>query len=584
VSPPLGVSSAADGFARLAASCCGVEAGLVVRATAGRFEIEGMHGLRGSAAMLQGSPIFAATLKREDVFEVIQRPRAADRLRPGEQHVYRFYAGMPVRARDGTPIGLVAVLDPAPRMLDPRTREQFRLLAQGLAALDLQRHNMLDILLRSFERSPEAVLVYRRQVDGSAHLVSANKAFARMAGISAESIVSYGLKGFTGAKTDEQILHAMQLARGKAKPMQATLALYPPGQAKLEPRWFEVSGYPVAGDHSNAEYWVESYHDVTKRALRIMELAAERNRVQWTLASMDNAVVTADRFGKLVFMNSAAHALLDVRGENMTSRLIDDGVLQLRDIETGAQLIAPLAHARRSGTGVRERAMIITADDERRYVEYAVAPINRPNSEHDGFVIVLRDVTEEESLTRRLSFEASHDQLTSIFNRRYFDQALHRALNTAKHGDDTQHALAFLDLDRFKIINDTCGHAAGDEVLRDIAQLFKAQLRAHDVIARFGGDEFAILMHDCSSAVAMRVMERIRHRLRDYVFRWDGHDFRLGVSIGLAAVTAKTPNAQDAMKQADAACYADKLTRKTKAAGIPTVRGGTTGNGVTWMR
>jgi diguanylate cyclase (GGDEF)-like protein/PAS domain S-box-containing protein len=585
VSLPSGLTSPADVIARLVAACCGVEAGLVIRGAEGRFTIEGTYGLRGPVERLHGGAVFSATLRRGDLFEVVQRPKTGREHRSGERHLYRFYAGMPIRGADGAPLGLIAVLDPLPRMLEPRAREQFRLLAQGLASLDLrQRHEMLALVARSYECSPEPALVYHGIAGAEPELCFVNRAFARMAGVSAETILAQGLAHFVGAKTDEQVAEAVRIARRAGRAMRATLALYPPEGPPGEPRWFEMSGFPVLSELAGRTFWVETYHDITARTLRISELAGERNRLRSTLASMDSAVVTADRFGKLLFMNSAARRLLDVRGEEASARSIDDGALRLRDIETGAKLIAPLEHARRNGSVVRERATIITGDDERRYVEYAVAPIRRPNRHHDGFVIVMRDVTGEESLTRRLSFEASHDQLTSIFNRRYFDKALQRALYTAKHGDETQHALAFLDLDRFKIINDTCGHPAGDEVLRDLAQLFKAQLRAHDVISRFGGDEFAVLMHDCSSVVAMRVMERIRARLRDYVFRWDGHDFRLGVSIGLAEITSASTSAQELMRQADAACYADKLTRKTKQASIPTVRGGTTSSAVSWLR
>ena len=577
--------SAAEGFARLAASCCGVEAGLVIRVHNGRFEIQGAFGLRGAVETLQGTAIFAATLRRDDVFELVQRPKPAREQRKGEHHLYRFYAGVSLRDADGNPIGLVAVLDPSARMLEPRARDQFRLLAQGLALLDMGRpHDVLEAIIRSYERSPEPTLIsVRHGKDTLPQPLSVNRAFERMSGIRAERMLTLGMNAFVGPKTEQKIRTAVREAQRQGKPMRATMALYPPGNRHREPRWFEISGFPVASETEGIEYWVESFHDVTERALRITELASARNRLQYTLASMDEAVVTADRFGKLLFMNHAARSLLDLRGENPQSRMIDDGVLQLRDLETEKVLISPLAHAGKNGKVHRERALIITRNDARRYVEYAVAPIERPQQESDGFVIVMRDVTDEESLTRRLSFEASHDQLTSIFNRRYFDQALARALNTSKHAEDAQHALAFLDLDRFKIINDTCGHAAGDDVLRDVAQLFKAQLRAHDVIARFGGDEFAILMHDCPISVAARVMERIRMKLRDYVFHWDGHEFRLGVSIGLAEITNQTPDAQTVLKQADAACYADKLSRKTKQAGIPTVRGTHIGfNGIAW--
>ena len=174
-----------------------------------------------------------------------------------------------------------------------------------------------------------------------------------------------------------------------------------------------------------------------------------------------------------------------------------------------------------------------------------------------GAVVVFHDVTKERRLKRALSWQASHDALTGLINRREFDNRLHAALLSAQRGEGS-YALLYIDLDQFKVVNDTCGHQAGDRLLRDVTGLLQTRVRASDTIARLGGDEFGVLLEGCTLEQATRIAEGVRQAIRDFRFVWGGSTLSVGASIGLVQIRAETENVANVMSAADIACYAAK--------------------------
>jgi diguanylate cyclase (GGDEF)-like protein/PAS domain S-box-containing protein len=168
-----------------------------------------------------------------------------------------------------------------------------------------------------------------------------------------------------------------------------------------------------------------------------------------------------------------------------------------------------------------------------------------------------RDVTTARQLSQQLSHQASHDSLTGLVNRRELELQLAREIEDVTHSD-SQHALCFLDLDQFKIVNDTSGHVAGDELLRQLGEVLKDHVRRGDLVARIGGDEFAVLLKNCSLREALRVTNGLRKAVDDFRFGWEDKLFDVGVSIGLVAVNRDSAKIDKIMRQADAACYAAK--------------------------
>ena len=192
-----------------------------------------------------------------------------------------------------------------------------------------------------------------------------------------------------------------------------------------------------------------------------------------------------------------------------------------------------------------------------------IAPIFDRNQNITHFVAIQEDITENRRVTNEINYQASHDLLTGLINRREFEKRLGRSIQDAVERN-TEHVFCFFDLDRFKIVNDTSGHPAGDELLRQIANLTRNSIRQRDTLARFGGDEFGILMESCSLAKAEHIAEKIRNMIEHFVFSWEDKSFSIGVSIGLVSITNQTKDITEAFKQADAACYSAKDTGRNR--------------------
>lgn len=199
--------------------------------------------------------------------------------------------------------------------------------------------------------------------------------------------------------------------------------------------------------------------------------------------------------------------------------------------------------------------MLLRRDGEQTPIIDTAAPIRNRDGFLIGAVLVFHDVTVSLNLARELSHQATHDALTGVPNRREFERRLRELL---ARPDPASHVLCYLDLDQFKIVNDTCGHVAGDELLRQITQLMRGHLRAADTLARLGGDEFGLILQGCDLEPAVALAQRIREAIADFRFAWGERSFGIGVSIGLVPVAAHERDADTLLAAADAACYAAK--------------------------
>ncbi len=207
-------------------------------------------------------------------------------------------------------------------------------------------------------------------------------------------------------------------------------------------------------------------------------------------------------------------------------------------------------------TSWREEYRIVRKDGDIRYWD-ARGETRWGDDKALTMIGAIIDITERKKTEKILSYQATHDALTGLVNRREFERRVERLLSLFEHNVD-EHALCYLDLDQFKVINDTCGHAAGDEMLRQLGLMLKQTIRHRDTLARLGGDEFGILMEHCSLDDAHRVVNAIQKAIRDYHFSWDGHKFKVGVSIGLVPVKENITNLTDLLSFADTACYQAK--------------------------
>ncbi|TNF90730.1 MAG: EAL domain-containing protein, partial [Gammaproteobacteria bacterium] len=193
--------------------------------------------------------------------------------------------------------------------------------------------------------------------------------------------------------------------------------------------------------------------------------------------------------------------------------------------------------------------------------EVVVRISGKPKIDEQGRFLGYRgtgvDITESYRLSQQLNYQATHDPLTGLVNRREFELRLSRVVKACRD-DDSEHALCYIDLDQFKVVNDTCGHDAGDELLRQIAALLRDKVRNRDTIARLGGDEFGLLLERCTMNQANRVAETVREAIGNFRFMWAGRNFRLGASIGVIPINFSSGNIANVMRSADAACYTAK--------------------------
>ncbi|NIM28188.1 MAG: EAL domain-containing protein [Gammaproteobacteria bacterium] len=200
---------------------------------------------------------------------------------------------------------------------------------------------------------------------------------------------------------------------------------------------------------------------------------------------------------------------------------------------------------------------MIRQDESVLWVQERVRLLAKTSSAPAELRVVCRDVTEAHNLSEELTYQASHDSLTGLVNRRELENRLARVLETART-DGSHHALCYLDLDQFKVINDTCGHVAGDELLRQLAEVLRTKVRRRDTLARLGGDEFGVLMEHCALRQAQRVANTLRKCVEEFRFSWENKTFSVGVSIGLVPVTSDSESVAGTLSAADTACYVAK--------------------------
>ena len=204
------------------------------------------------------------------------------------------------------------------------------------------------------------------------------------------------------------------------------------------------------------------------------------------------------------------------------------------------------------------RAVLVPASGgAERSVELSVTPLKPEGGDALGLVLVLHDTSELRGITRQMTYQASHDALTGLVNRREFERRLQEAMDSAQTGD-VAHALCYLDLDRFKVVNDTCGHTAGDNMLREVAAIIKEAVRDSDTVGRIGGDEFALLLVGCPLEKARQIADDVVHSVNDYRFVWKDKIFNIGVSVGLVEIGRGGGAIEDLMNSADSACYVAK--------------------------
>ncbi len=286
-------------------------------------------------------------------------------------------------------------------------------------------------------------------------------------------------------------------------------------------------------------------------------LRTEKELFRVTLASIGDGVITTDATAQITYLNAVAERLtgwdnLTAKGRPLTE------VFAILDEVTRDPYEDPVGRCLKGdeSVGPANRCLLICRDQRELNIDMSVAAIRDSDNTRIGVVLVFRDVSEERKLTQQLAHQATHDTLTGLVNRLEFERRLSHLLDSAN--PHVPHALLYLDLDQFKVVNDTCGHIAGDDLLRQISALLRTKLRARDTLARLGGDEFGVLLEHCSAIEAKRIAHSLLELLQGFRFGWNDRSFTIGVSIGLVPITQAGETLASVFSAADSSCYAAK--------------------------
>jgi diguanylate cyclase (GGDEF)-like protein/PAS domain S-box-containing protein len=518
------------------------------------------------AAVLERTPIeprrgscAAAVYSACDVFvaDVANDPHWADRRQVVLDSGFRAVWSMPIRGASGKLLGSVAIYRPEPGL--PDAREQvLQAHAARLAALAIER-NLAEEALRTSEAKFRGLFegviegVYQSTRDG--RLVSVNSAFVKMLGYSSAEEM-YALPSsvmlYWSANDRAEFVRKVD-ADGEVRSMEVVLRRRD-GTAVVA-----LENSRGVRDGSGRIVGYEgTVSDVTERKRAEQAIFAEKDRALVTLQSIGDAVITTDAAGRIDYLNPVAERLTGWPVDEARGQPIGQ-VLQLIDESTRKPVAYVLDRVLQAGeTSVpSDRNVLVNRRGEELAIQDTASPIRNREGAAIGAVIVFGDVTKERRLKRALSYQASHDALTGLINRREFDVRLETAVTAAQRGEG-EYVLLYVDLDQFKVVNDTCGHSAGDRLLRDITSLLQTRVRASDTIARLGGDEFGLLLERCSLEQAERVADSIRQAIHGYRFLWGANSLSVGASIGVVAIGRETTSAAAVLSAADIACYAAK--------------------------
>lgn len=298
--------------------------------------------------------------------------------------------------------------------------------------------------------------------------------------------------------------------------------------------------------------------DVTPLRQLSNELAEQHELLRVTLQSIGDAVITTDAASQVTWLNPAAERMTGWLSTEALGRPIAQ-VFHIVNEATRQPAENPVTACLQQGknVGLANHTVLISRHGEEFGIEDSAAPIRNPGGDVLGAVLVFHDVTEQRRLSGEMSYRATHDALTGLVNRAEFETRLRRTLDKA-HEEGSQHALLYIDLDQFKLVNDACGHSVGDQLLQQVAKLLKDAVRARDTLARLGGDEFAVILEHCTADQAGRLAQQICDRMEAFRFVHDERRFRIGTSIGLVPMDNRWATTAAAMQAADTSCYAAK--------------------------
>jgi diguanylate cyclase (GGDEF)-like protein/PAS domain S-box-containing protein len=407
-----------------------------------------------------------------------------------------------------------------------------------------------DRLFRDFARTlPEIVIIHDEKI------LLANESAASLVGLAPEQLTGREIADLV--KPAYRALFRKSITKrlaGENAPRRIEMQLINGDQNGL---WVEAQSSTI--DFRGHTAIITIARDVSYRKSLEVSLSRSKRQAQYILESIAEGVITTDNDGRIDYMNRAAETLVGANRDDASGHRVGELFTLVDDADRrplGDPVERSLAMRRRVNMG--RRAVMVSVDGEHEHsVELTASPVRGPSNSISGTVVVIHDVSELRGLTRKMSYQATHDPLTGLINRREFERRLDEAMDSA-HAEEAVHMLFYMDLDRFKAVNDSCGHLAGDNMLREVAALIKDKVRDSDFVGRLGGDEFGAILIGCPIEKARQIAIDICNAIAGYRFVWKDKIFNIGISIGLVEISHASGTLQDVMSAADSACYMAK--------------------------
>ncbi len=520
-----------------------------------RLEIGPRNGSCAAAIFLHRQ-VIVAEITRDALWEHLRAPAVAAGL--------RSCWSTPVRASDGRMLGTVALYFRQPRS---PLRRDFELMGRltALAAIAIERKRSEEALRHSeaqyrslFENVIEGV--YRSTVNG--RFEAANPALAQMLGYDTVDdllTVTDMSTVYTNPDDRNQVITVLH-RDGVIRDAECQLRRRDGTQITVL-----NNARVIRGENSEITGYEGTITDISVRKRAELQLYEEKEKAQVTLQSIGDAVITTDADGRVEYLNPVAEDLTGWDSQEAVGRPITE-VFQVISETTRQPIDSPITRCLREGRVVEmiEPSLLVNRRGQEISMQDSAAPIRDRAGRLIGVVMVFHDVSQERRLQRALSYQATHDALTGLINRREFEHRLTETLQSSRAEPEIRHVVLYLDLDQFKVVNDTCGHQAGDRLLKQVTSVLQTRIRTSDTLARLGGDEFGVLLLDCSLEVAQRIAEDLREAIRDFRFVWQDRIMNVGVSIGLAEMNGDTDTLSTIMSAADVACYTAKESGRNR--------------------
>jgi diguanylate cyclase (GGDEF)-like protein/PAS domain S-box-containing protein len=536
------------------------EAGARLHLCAGpRLPAEYARSMDGvEVAVRNGSCAAAVYLRRQVIVADIARDALWENKREiGLSAGLRSCWSTLIHAPDGRTLGTLALYFNAPRS---PLRRDFELMSRmtQLAGIAIERR-MAENALRASEARYRRLFdnviegVYSSTCDG--RFLSVNPSLARMVGCDspAELLALSPETMYHDAAERAAIIGTLE-REGEVRNAEFQLR-------RVDGTTLTVleNARAVRDENGQLVGFEGTISDISERKRAETAVLEEKEKAQVTLQSIGDAVITTDAQGCIEYLNPVAEDLTGWDSKEAQGRALSE-VFNILNEVTREPLQNPVMRSLREGcvVAVTDQTVLVNRRGQQIAIQDSAAPIRDRSGTIIGAVMVFHDVSKERRLRRALAYQASHDALTGLINRREFENRLNEALLTARSDEATTHVLLYLDLDQFKLVNDTCGHQAGDRLLKRITGILQTRIRTSDTIARLGGDEFGVLLQDCTAERAAKIADSLRQAIREFRFEWQDGAMNVGASIGIVEINSRSESIGSVMSAADVACYAAK--------------------------